>query len=150
MSVSGTAALGDVMTVLSTSFNAAGVCVGLAEWAGHAVVAVGAAPVLGRAEPLAYAQPPLVKSFGTAKINARGAPVRGGVELTLAPVGNALEIYGAMCESREQQARPVHASKLDGLLQVVSDQHRHWLRVAASSAANVVAPHDCGTSTDAV
>ena len=140
MSVSGAAALSDVMAVLSTSFNAAGVCVGLAEWAGHAVVAVGAAPVLGRAELCwQLAQLPLVKGVGTAKSGAPAA--RGGVELTLAPVENALAVYGVMCESREQQARSVRGPELDGLLHGVSEQHQQLAAAAGSSTATVAAPH---------
>jgi len=94
------------MTTLATSFNAAGVCVGLVDWVGHAVVAVGATPVLGRAE-LCYqlSQLPLVAGTGAvgtgSSATVAGAGGGGaGVELTLAPVADALTVYSAMIESR--------------------------------------------------
>jgi|EP01046_Picozoa_sp_COSAG06_P023923 hypothetical protein len=96
------------MTTLATSFNAAGVCVGLVDWVGHAVVAVGATPVLGRAE-LCYqlSQLPLVAGTGAggtgSSATVAGAGEGGGaagVELTLAPVADALTVYSAMIESR--------------------------------------------------
>ena len=79
---------------------------GLVDWVGHAVVAVGATPVLGRAE-LCYqlSQLPLVAGTGAggtgSSATVAGAGGGGaGVELTLAPVADALTVYSAMIESR--------------------------------------------------
>lgn len=145
MSVSGTAALGDVMTTLITSFNAAGVCVGLAEWVGHAVVAVGAAPVLGRGELCwQLAQLPLMKASRSAAAAVQGAATAGGVELTLAPVEDALAVYGAMCESREQQARGL---ELEGLLQVVREQHEQ-LATLGDDTGRDSTHHSASSSTE--
>lgn len=149
MSVSGTAALSGVMRTLATSFNAAGVCVGLEEWVGHAVVAVGAVPVLGRAELCwQLVQLPLVRSTSGAPGSATGAD---GVELTLAPVEDVLAVYGAMCESREHQARSARGfAKLDGLLQVVSDQQDQLTATAKAPAAHSAGQHRGAVSSTAV